>query len=60
MIVCENADAHRFVQNNPQNLMDKVHNDEVRAWLLANYQLLDERTYRGVYLASYGARERLY
>lgn len=57
MIVCENADAHRFVQDSPQNLMDKVHNDELRAWLLSHYQLLDERVYRGIYLASYGTRE---
>jgi mannosyltransferase len=59
LIVCENANAHHFVQNNAQNLMDKVLNDELRAWLLAHYQLLDERTYRGIYLASYGTRERM-
>jgi mannosyltransferase len=57
MIVCENANAHRFVHDRPQDLMDKVSNDELRGWLLAHYQLLDERVYKGVYLASYGTRQ---
>lgn len=54
MIVCENADTHRFVQGMRLRLMEKVEKDEIRAWLLQNYELLDERVYRGIYLASYG------
>ncbi len=54
MIVCENADTHRFVQSAQDRLMQKVEKDEVRVWLLQNYQLLEERVYNGIYLASYG------
>ncbi len=54
MIVCENADTHRFVQGARRRLMEKVENDETRAWLLENYQLVEDRVYIGVYLASYG------
>lgn len=53
MIVSENASAHRFVQGDEQRLMERVHKDELRQWLLAHYQLQDERVYRRVYLASY-------
>jgi hypothetical protein len=54
MIVCENANPHRFVQGRPEDLSKKVQSDELRAWLMANYELLSEQTYVGVYLASYG------
>jgi len=53
MIVCKNADAHHFVQGAQQRLMENVKKDEVRAWLLDNYQLLEERVFNGIYLASY-------
>jgi len=53
MIVCENGDAHRFVQEAPQRLMEKVERDEVRSWLLQNYQLLDVRMYNGIHLSLY-------
>jgi mannosyltransferase len=56
MIVCENADPHRFIEGTGQRLREKVEDDETRAWLLSNYQLLDERTYSGIYLALYGGR----
>jgi mannosyltransferase len=54
MIVCENANPHRFVQGAEQRLMEKVERDEVRSWLLQNYQLLKESVYNGMYLALYG------
>jgi len=57
MVVCENADIHRFVQGARQRLMEKVEKDEVRAWLLQNYQLLEEREYNGIYLGLYGDRQ---
>jgi mannosyltransferase len=56
MIACENDNPHGFIQGMEQRLMEKVEKDEIRAWLLQNYKLLDERVYRGVYLASYGNR----
>lgn len=43
MIVCENVDTHRFVQGARQRLMESVEKDEVRAWLLQNHQLPEER-----------------
>lgn len=54
MVVCENANPHRFAQGRSEELAQKVLNDELRAWLMANYDLLSEETYVGVYLASYG------
>ena len=54
MIICENADTHRFVQGARQRLMEKVENDEIRAWLLENYEVVEDRVYNGIYLASYG------
>jgi hypothetical protein len=53
MIVCENADPHRFVQGTQQQLMEKVEEDKVRAWLLQNYQLLEVRVYNGIHLSLY-------
>ncbi len=53
MIVCENADPHRFAREARQQLMQKVEEDEVRAWLLQNHQRLEERVYNGVYLSLY-------
>lgn len=53
MIVCENADPHRFVRGARQRLMEEAEGDEVRAWLLQNYQPLEERVYNGVYLSLY-------
>lgn len=54
MIVCENADPHRFVQGSTQRLMEKAEKDPVRAWLLENYQPLEESLYTGIHLALYG------
>lgn len=54
MIVCENANAHRLVHGARDRLLSKVADDDVRAWLLQHYRLLEERLYNGVYLASYG------
>ncbi len=54
MIVCENTDTHRFVKGARQRLMERVEKDELRAWLLDNYQLVEESVYNGIYLASYG------
>ena len=54
MVVCENADPHRFVRGARQRLMEKAAEDEVRAWLLQNLQPLEERVYNGVYLSLYG------
>jgi hypothetical protein len=54
MIVCENADTHRLIQGARQRLVEKVAKDEVRAWLLQNWQLVEERAYNGIYLAVYG------
>ncbi len=59
MIVCENADPHRFVEGAQQELREKVEKDEIRAWLLQNYQLLEERVYYGIYLALYGNSQDL-
>lgn len=56
MIVCENADPHRFARGARQRLMQKVDEDEVRAWLLDNHRLAEERIYAGVYLSLYEAR----
>ncbi len=53
LIVSENANAHRFVQDDEQRLTERVRNDELRQWLLAHYPLKDEKIYRRVYLASY-------
>lgn len=53
MIVCENADPHRFAREARQRLMQKVEEDEVRAWLLQNHRRLEERVYNGVYLSLY-------
>jgi 4-amino-4-deoxy-L-arabinose transferase-like glycosyltransferase len=55
MIVCENADAHRFAHGARDSLLRKVAADDVRAWLLQHYRLLEERLYNGVYLALYGS-----
>ncbi len=55
MIVCENAGAHRFVSGARQRLMEKVEKDEVRAWLLQNYQRLEESAFNGIYLSLYEA-----
>lgn len=55
MIVCENANAHRFVHGARDRLLSKVADDDVRAWLLQHYQLLEERLYNGIHLASYGS-----
>lgn len=54
MIVCENANAHRFMQGSRERLLDKVAEDEVRAWLLQHCQLHQESVYNGIYLAAYG------
>jgi mannosyltransferase len=54
IIVCENANPHRFVQTRSEDLKERVLGDQLRAWLLANYELLSSRTYVGIYLASYG------
>jgi len=56
MIVCENADPHRFAQETHQQLVRKVEEDELRVWLLQNFRLLDERFYSGVYLSLYEPR----
>jgi mannosyltransferase len=56
MVVCENADPHRFAQEIPQQLVRKVEEDEVRIWLLQNFRLLEDRAYRGVYLSLYEPR----
>ncbi|TKJ31132.1 MAG: hypothetical protein CEE40_02425 [Chloroflexi bacterium B3_Chlor] len=53
MIVCENTDPHRFVRGARQRLMAMAEKDAVRAWLLQNYQPLEERVYNGVYLSLY-------
>ncbi len=53
MIVCENGDTHRFVQGTQQRLMEKVEDDQVRTWLLQNYQLVEERIYTSVHLSLY-------
>jgi len=53
MIVCENADLHRFAQGAQQRLMRKVEEDEVRAWLLQNRHNVEERVYSGVHLSLY-------
>jgi hypothetical protein len=53
--VCENANAHRFVDGARDRLLSKVADDDVRAWLLRHYRLLEERLYNGVYLALYGS-----
>ncbi len=55
MIVCENADAHRFVHGRTEDLAKKMQSDELREWLMANCRLLSEQTYVGVYLGSYGS-----
>ncbi len=54
IVVCENANPHRFVHGRPEDLRKKVQSDEMREWLMVNYELLSEETYVGVYLASYG------
>jgi hypothetical protein len=53
MIVCENADLHRFAQGAQQRLMKKVEEDEVRAWLLQNRHSVEEGVYSGVHLSLY-------
>jgi mannosyltransferase len=53
MIVCENADPHRFAQGAQQRLMRKVEEDEVRAWLLQNRHSVEEGVYSGVHLSLY-------
>jgi hypothetical protein len=53
MIVCENADPHRFARGAHQLLMQKVEEDELRAWLLDNHRLVEERVYAGIYLSLY-------
>jgi mannosyltransferase len=53
LIVCENGNAHRFVQDDEQRLMERVRGDELRQALLARYRLQEEREYTRVYLASY-------
>jgi mannosyltransferase len=55
MIVCENANAHRFVYGARDSLLSKVADDDIRSWLLQHYQLVEEQLYNGVYLASYGS-----
>jgi mannosyltransferase len=56
MVVCENADPHRFAQETHQRLVRKVEEDELRTWLLQNFRLSDERFYSGVYLSVYEPR----
>ena len=51
MIICENADPHRFAQGAQQRLMRKVAEDEVRAWLLRNRHNVKNRVYNGVHLS---------
>ncbi len=53
IIVSENANAHRFVDGARDRLLQRVADDEVRGWLTRRYHLLDEKVYRGIYLASY-------
>jgi hypothetical protein len=57
MIVCENADPHRFAHGTYQRLTRKVEDDELRAWLLRHYQLREDRVYSGVYLSLYEPSE---
>jgi mannosyltransferase len=58
LVVSENANPHRFVEGNVGRLAEKVQTDQVRGWLLRHYDLLDDRTYVGVYLGCYGSSER--